>query len=281
VTQSAPANLRGQRDLGEILSYAWMIYLRNFPAFFAVALIAAPMALLTTIVVRRIDDAATAQTAGLWLQAAAAIVELVAIAGLIRAVDDVAGGGQPDAGRSIDAGLQKFWTLFTAQLLAGVHILAALLAVPFLAIYWRFNREATIDGRRDWYFAVIPFALSIYLIIRWYFVSNAVVVRDARSWGALDDSAAAVRGTWWRTFGIVLLIFLVRVVPALVIAGATAYAHPVIDGIAAALIVALILPFAVAAQTLLYYDLKARHALDDARPAGIDDPEPDLPREGA
>jgi hypothetical protein len=265
------AQLRARHDLGEIIGCAWQIYARHFGTLFAVALVAAPMAMLATIIVRRVDDPSTAQLVAVYLQIPAAIIELVAVAAIVRAVDDIAQRTPPEPGRSLDTGLQKFWPIFTAQLIVGMRVILAVLAVPFLGIYWLFDREATIDGRRDWYFAVVPLALCVYLVIRWYFVPYALVVEGKRSWPALDDSADAVRGYWWRTFGIVVVIFFIRLGVTITAASVSAFAHPVIDGAVTGLVAALILPFATAAQTLLYYDLKVRTSVD-LSPAPVDAP---------
>ena len=49
---------------------------------------------------------------------------------------------------------------------------------------------------------VIP---GIYLAVRWFFVPQAVVVENARGPAALRRSRELTSGTWWRTFGIILL----------------------------------------------------------------------------
>lgn len=276
MTQAPLADLRARHDLGDILGYAWQLYTKHFTPLFRVALIAAPMQMLATIIVRRIDDAATAQATQLYLLVPVTIVELIAVLGIVRIVDDISRSAQPDAGQAVDMGLQKFWPALTAQLLGGVRVILSIFAVPFLALYWLLNRDATIDGRRDWYFAVIPLALPAYLAVRWYFTANAVVIADKTSWAALDDSADAVRGCWWRTLGILIVIGLMRVVPLSIVAAMTVFAHPVVDGALTGLAASLTLPLAAAAQTLLYYDLKARNVVD-VRPAAIDDPQPDIP----
>jgi hypothetical protein len=155
-----------------------------------------------------------------------------------------------------------------------LRVFAALFAAPLLAVYWLFRRDATIDGRREWYLALIPFTLAVYLLVRWFFVANAIVMHDKRSWAALDDSADAVRGSWWRTAGILLVIGLIQLGFTIVFVPLSRLAHPVVDGAITGLIAALILPFAVAAQTLLYYDLKARNSVDHT--ATVVAPEPDL-----
>lgn len=262
--------LRSQHDLGEIVGLGWRTYIDHFRSLFLIALIVAPMQMLVIIVTRQIDDAVIAQNVALLLQIPTALVGLVASTAVIHAVNEAAHARPIEPGTSLDAGLQNFWPAFTALLLVFVRVLLSLLAVPFLAVYWLLNRDAAIDGRRDWYFAVVPFALFFYLALRWAFVTNAVVIEGKRGWAALDDSADAVRGNWWRSFGIVLVISLIQAGP-LLLSSLAAAAPPVIEGIVAGLAGAFILPFTVAAQTLLYYDLKARRQAN-VSPVRIDDP---------
>jgi hypothetical protein len=255
------ANLKGRHDLAEIIGYAWRIYMAHFRTLFLIALAIAPVVMLLTITVRRIEDPAMAQVVGGWLQVPLALVALVVTAGIVRAVDDIASGTAPEPGRSLDVGLQKFWPIFTASLLAGVRMFLAVFAVPFLAIYWLIRRDATIDGRRDWYFAVIPLALLFYLFVRWAFVPYAAVVDDKRSWPALDASAEAVRGQWWRTFGILIVIQMLFF-SAVVIGSISSLGPPLVEGTITAVAYAFALPVVDTAQTLLYYDLKARKGAD-------------------
>lgn len=268
-------NLRATRDLGEIIADAYRLYTSNVRAMFLIALVVAPWEVFATVIVRQIDDASQARTAGFYLLAPGALIALVATGGIMRAVRDVAEGVAPSAGSGIDAGLQKFWPSFVAGLISGLHIVASLVAAPLLAVYWLFNRTATIDGRRDWYFALIPLALTTYLFVRWTFVQNAVVIEDKRGWEAIDDSADAVRGQWWRAFGATFVIALFRLAPSAV-ASVSVFAPPLADGAFVALGSVIILPFVTAAQTLLYYDLKARNA-HDLTTAGIDASKPDVP----
>lgn len=256
------ADLRARRDLGQIVSDAWSFYRRYARVLLPVALIPFPLDMLTTVVVRRINDPTDAQLAGVYLQLLAALVGLVATAGLIAAMNDVAEGREPDAGHSVDVGLHKFWAVFTTGFIAAVHAILALFAVPFLALYWLLRRDATIDGRRDWYFALVPFALTIYLIVRWSQITSAVVIRDLRGWQALDHSAERVRGRWWRTLGILVAIGLISS-PVVFLPSLTVYAPILADAVITAAAATLILPLATSAQTLLYYDLSTRQAADD------------------
>ena len=148
------------------------------------------------------------------------------------------------------------------------------LAAPALAVYWLFNRDATIDGQRNWWLALVPGALAIYLVVRWVFIQQSVVIESGRNWSALDESAILTRGSWWRVLGTLLVVGLIELGP-IAIAAAIAQALPPLGAAAITSIVfALVIPFPVTAQTLLYYDLKARKQADasaDRLPAAESD----------
>jgi hypothetical protein len=146
-----------------------------------------------------------------------------------------------------------------------VLALASLLAFPFLAAWWLVRRDATIDGRRHWWLVLVPGLLTVYLAVRWAFSQQAVVLARRRNWAGLDTSADTVRGDWWKTLGTLLTVGLLQAGPV-VLATASALAHPLVEATVTALVSALVLPFFVAAQTLLWYDLRSRKALD-ASPA--------------
>jgi hypothetical protein len=218
--------------------------------------------MLIAVANRQIEDDAIAVTVTNLLQIPAALIALVAAAALVHAVHEITGGTRPQPGNSLDEGLSRFWALFTTGLAAGMLTLAALFAFPFLAVYWLLKRDATIDGRREWWMVLVPGALAIYLALRWGFLAQAVVIEGVRGWDARDASADAVRGNWWRTLGILIVVALIQLGP-ITLASASALGPPLLEGTVTALVGALVLPFAVAAQTLLYYDLKARKDTPD------------------
>src|SRR5581483_6626077 len=51
-----PADLRGRHDLGEIVGYAWRIYLRNFGTLFALALLTVPVQMLAGAIQAQVDS---------------------------------------------------------------------------------------------------------------------------------------------------------------------------------------------------------------------------------
>ncbi len=226
-----PSDIRGQHDLGEIIGLAWRLYARNFGPMFLIALTTAPLQMLAAVVQDRIDSPDNAALAAAPFQLASVLVTIIAAGALIHATNEAASGTRPDFARSIDAAIEHFGRLFTTSLLAGVLSLLSLIALPYFAIRWTFS---------TW----------------------AVMLEDKRNWSALDASSSIVKGAWWRTFGILIVIVLVVIGPSVLASAAQALPALAAATIASAA-AALIIPFGVAAQTLLYFDLRARKAASE------------------
>src|SRR5205085_6541713 len=58
-------------------------------------------------------------------------------------------------------------------------------------------------------FLVIP---GVYLIVRWIFIPETVVLERKGAFAALSRSGELVRGSWWRVFGIGLVLFLLTAI---------------------------------------------------------------------
>jgi hypothetical protein len=104
----------------------------------------------------------------------------------------------------------------------------------------------------------IPFA--IYLWIRWAFYPQAVVIEQTDSGDALSLSADIVKGSWWRTFGIVIVISLLAAVPSYGVAALFAWTSPIASALISAVITTIVLPFTAGAFTLMFFDLSSRRS---------------------
>ncbi len=246
-------------ELDEIVGYSYKVYLRDFAAFFSLALLTAPLQMLMGVLSQTFKSEAAASAISL-LQFPQLFVSLVVAAGLVHEIHRGTGGERPSVTGGLDAAFERFGAVFKTTLLIFAMAFLAFFAAPFLAIYWLFNKDATIDGKRNWWLAIVPFALLMYLSIRWAFSTQAVMIQGKNNWAALDDSAAAVRGMWWRTFGIMLVVALIVIGPSMLAQLAT-FLPPLAAASIIAAVSALVLPFAIIAQTLLYYDLTTRQAL--------------------
>lgn len=253
------ADLRGPKDLGTVIGFAYRVYLSNFRPLFLIALLTVPLQLLAAVVVDQ-SEAQSAELLALPIQAAQIVVFIVVSGALIRCVDVIASGAPVEAGPAIDAAMERFLALFTTNLLFSVLFLASVLAFPYTAV--RYMRDVAAVEGGGWRVPGVLLGMFLYYWARWIFHPQAVMIDGKRNWSALDESAQSVQGRWWRTFGILLAVLAVTLGPGL-IAGSASAAMPGLAGaIVLSVIVALVLPFLVSAQTLLYFDLKARREAD-------------------
>jgi hypothetical protein len=156
----------------------------------------------------------------------------------IYALRPIANGERPGALQALVSGFEAFTPLFLAVVLAAIGIAAGFVLL------------------------VIP---GIYLAVRLFFVPQTVVIDGARGVDALRESSDIVRGFWWRTFGLIVMINLAAALPALVItAPFTGIADNTGDAVwaLAGTICAesITAPFVALFSTFLYYDLRARRA---------------------
>jgi hypothetical protein len=154
----------------------------------------------------------------------------------VHALESVARGEGPRAGRSILNGLDAFAPVFAAICLAAAGIALGLVAL------------------------IVP---GVYLAVRWYFVPQAVVVEGRRGVAALQRSGELVTDNWWRVAGIVLLANLAATLPALIIQtplnGVAESADREVVALAGRVVAEVItVPFIALISTLIYWDLRVR-----------------------
>jgi hypothetical protein len=115
---------------------------------------------------------------------------------------------------------------------------------------------------------------SVYLYVRFSLSSAALVLEKAKIREAMRRSGVLVRGSWWRVFGVLLLVQLlsalvtgVLTVPFAIAGGVTAATNPdgggftvllVATQIGGGLAAFLVSPFAAGARGLLYVDRRMR-----------------------
>jgi hypothetical protein len=163
------------------------------------------------------------------------VVNIIVTAAIARAIADVADGQSADFNRAYRQVLDRLGTLLLAALrVIGITLLLAM----------------TIIG--------IPFA--IYLGIRWFFIAQAVVIENTKSGDALSLSADIVKGSWWRTFGIVIIVSLIAAIPSFGVGALFAWAAPVASALISAVIATIVRPFTAGAFTFLFFDLSSRES---------------------
>jgi hypothetical protein len=229
------------RDLGALLRDSLGVYLRHFWTFLALgALVVVPAELIVSGVgLEQLssDYDATPSFAEGAISAAVSylVVGPLVTAMCVHALRSVAAGGPPGARAAIVQGFDSFGRIFFAVVLAAVGIaLGLILIVP-----------------------------GIYLFVRWYFVPQTVVLEGASGADALRKSSRVVEGSWWRTFGLVVLVNVVALLVSVVVGAPFTAGANATDRAAWALAGQIVsatvtVPFAALFSTLLYFDLRAR-----------------------
>ena len=234
--------LEQPRDVGALLRDSFTVYLRHFGTFLALgALVVVPSQVIVSGIGMEQLTADYDSTPGWAETSIAAAVAFLVVAPLITAIcvhalHSVAAGGSPGAREAIVNGFESFAPIFFAVLLAAAGIAVGL------------------------FLLIVP---GIYLFVRWYFVPQAVVLEGARTAAALRASTRLVTGAWWRTFGLVVLVYVLLGLASVVLgAPFTALADTTDRALWALagniLATSVTQPFAALFSTLLYYDLRER-----------------------
>jgi hypothetical protein len=218
--------------MGQIVNTAIRVYRKNFGEFVAIAAVTLPISIATAIVMAIVGD--NGDVVASWVSAGATVfISLIAEAAIIRAMIDI------DEGTAAD-----FNSAFRQALPLVGRLIATALRVVILVLLM----GITIVG--------IPFA--IYYMVRWAFFTQAIVVEDASFSEATNVSAKAVRGSWWRTLGILIMLGLLAGLPSAAVAVIFSSADPAAASLASAVAGAVVLPFSAVATTLLFFDLQSR-----------------------
>ena len=240
-------DLARTRDLGTLLSDSFRV-MRDHPGAIltiAAAIVAPVHLVVSGIGLERLtspywDDPGRAEQLIPTVVSFFVIAPLVAAA-TIHMLRALAEGRPPRAAGCLQGGLDAFAPLFLAVLIAAAGIAVGLAAL------------------------VLP---GLYLLVRWLFVAQCVVIEDKRGFDALARSGQLIRDNWWRSFGIVLVTQLIAAIPAILVSvplAATAEsADRELPRLAGDMLVDVVtVPFVAIVTTLLYYDLRARrdHAL--------------------
>ena len=230
--------LRQRRDLSEIIQAALNLYQQNFAPLFLIAAVVIPLGVASAALQSAVDDSAGVGLAVGGITILQAGVNLLAGAAIITGLVVIDRSQEPTFSSAYDVAFERFWTLLGGVLRAAVIIL--LLLITIIGIPWAIQR-----------------------FVRWLFVEQAIIIDASTASEALNHSAVAVEGRWWRTLGIALVIGIIVTVPASIIAGVFSFAPVLLAGTANSIVNALVLPFAITCMTLLYMDLQVRKESDE------------------
>jgi hypothetical protein len=185
-----------------------------------------------------------------WAAAEALVYTLVATplvtAMHVRIVQDIADGRTPGVRRALRQGVA---------------------VLPVVAVVVLLYTLGTIVG------AILLIVPGVYLMVRWLVAPQVAVVEapDGAA-AALAGSSRLVRGSWWRVFGILIVLNLLAFTCAAIFAVPLELAAAALDSGALSLLSTIAigtvtLSFVALTSTLLYFDLRARHELREAAPA--------------
>jgi hypothetical protein len=231
------------RDLSALLSDAFKVYRQHVRSFLLIsAAFVVPVELIVSGVgleqlTSAYDDSPSAAETVIPAVVTFLVVAPLITATCIYALREVAAAERPRPGRVIVAGLEAFTPLFFAIVLAALGILCG-------------------------FVLIIP---GFYLVVRWYFVPQAVVIDGARGAGALKASGDLVQGFWWRTLAVIAVANLVAALPGLVLiapfsALAMSTDRAIWELVGQMAAESLAAPFVALVATLLYYDLRSRRS---------------------
>ena len=244
MTRGLGLDLGRPREVGELFRDSLTLYARHFGLFLliAVAVVAPVQLVVSGIGLEELTspyrEGDSLVRTGIPTAVSFFLVTPLITAATISVLGSLAEGDRPRAGPALQAGLDVFTPLFFAVLIAAAGIVLGLAAF------------------------ILP---GVYLAVRWYFVTQTVVIEGARGTNALARSSAVVQDAFWRTFAILLLANLATALPGILILTPLTAAAEAADREAVLLVgeiaaESLTTPFVALVATFLYHDLRARKA---------------------
>jgi hypothetical protein len=276
--ESTPAPIRFRpRQLSELLDELFRLYRRHFSLIVGVALLVALPGLVWSLAtgVYRLNSTSytnlftttgtstptfnsqqLSNLVGTFLLGGLGALILLpfSVGAVYRAVTDVALGRPATIGAVLRETLARYWPLLG---LIGLGILLFVgwiiaEAIGFVLLF--------IPG-------LAVFCAAVYLAVRWSLVVAAMMAEDVGPIRGLGRSWSLVSGSWWRTFGILLIVGILQTIIsyALLILFtlfadifSTGDFRAALVSVGSTLLSALVSPITTIALVLLYFDLRVR-----------------------
>ena len=241
----ASLDLGTPRDIGGLVRTGFNLYLQEFRTFLAIAAaVIVPVNLIVLGVglgwfTAEFDRSPPAGETAIAVATSFLVTVPLLTAMCIHVLLDVSDGRAPSARTAIQRGLDVFAPLLLVWVAYAVAAFLGLFAL------------------------ILP---GIWLLFRWVFCLQAVVVDGRRNYDALKRSGELVDGTWWRVAGIVIAVnFLTSGLSSLVsfpfLAAAEATDLAVFQLIGQTFGGVLFTPVGALITTLLYFDQRTRRGL--------------------
>ena len=262
------------RSLGGFLDETLRVYRSNFWQFVAIAAIPAAVNVLASLF--SATEEPPLELLGGLLILASLVLSVITAGAIVFGVAQHYVRGEVDI---VDCLLHAFQVgvFLIAQAIVVTVVLGSVLVVGVIMFIIGALAEAFGNGESDGVvvglivigglLTLTGIAIAVWLGVRWFSASFAVVIEGKGPIAGLGRSWNLVTGSWWRVFGIGLVIFIVAIVAAMVISipigivGGIAggvEGGTVVGSIAAAIATVVVTPFAYIAGTLIYFDLRVR-----------------------
>ena len=225
----AAAGALPPRDLGDLVTDTFSVYRGNFQTFFLISIIANIPFLISGLIGNLVIELVLLIFGIVFSVLAGAAMVYVVAAQYLRM--------NPTVGECYRRASRRIWSLLGSAI---VFLFALGLS------------SVTIIG--------IP--LAFYVLVRWYFYSQAVMLEGRRGpREALGRSHGLVKGSWWRVFGIGIVFVIVTgflsfiaIIPSLVGGIFNAVVADILFTIGGAVVT----PIGAIGATLVYIDLRVR-----------------------
>jgi len=264
--------------LGELLDAGFTLYRRNFVLIAAIAaVLEIPSALLrylalqgTTFDSSRPPD--LSRLTGLLIGfAGVGIVQFLLIqplvqAAMTRAVSD----RYLDREATVKTSYRSAWLRLRSLIAMSLEQTVLLLGL-FAAVLLPIGLLAAVAGARALFLLLFAVPVAIWAAIRLSFAAPAIVIEGVSGWRGLRRSWTLTTGSWWRVFGIIVLVTImvaimggtINGILSLPAAALPAGARLAYTSVAGAAVNVFVTPIHLIVITLLYYDLRIRREAFD------------------
>ena len=218
------------RDLGDIISETYYVYRNHFKPFLIIASV--PQIPLIVASVSPDPGAILFSLLGLLLipLAAGATIYAVVQQHLVQTLD---------VGKCFSYSLQVVVMLILTIILIVLALVASVILM----------------------FILVGIPLFFYFLMIWFFAPHAIIIEGRNPISALGRSRELVYGSWWRVFGIGVVIVLIIIglsVIITLIALVLSSLSPILGSIATIIMSTMLFPITYVAGTLVYIDMRVR-----------------------
>ena len=243
------------RNLGGLLDETVAIYVRHLRSFLAlVFVVQAPISLVSFAILQTLGQGWATITVVLVLGLFGALFVYGAIAFAV-------GLHYVDGAFDIRRCYTVAWWRIVSLMMLAVIVIPMLVVVVLLGVS---DRSFVIS------MALLMAVPAVAVAIYWSMAIQAVVVEGGKAASALGRSFALIRGSWWRIFGITLVLGLVAIglsilvnIPFIALSTGAGLdpstgLGAAVNEVAALIVVTITTPVLFIAGTLLYYDMRVR-----------------------